>query len=125
MATTLSYNYVQPANGDPGSTWFPALNTNIQLLNDHNHDGANSAPIPASSITSGTVNIPDTSWTLDVAGRYKQDVTVPAGFNMDNYAITFYLSTGEVITPSITRLSGTSFRIFGPDNTLTYKAVFR
>ena len=125
MATTLSYGYIQPANGDPGSTWFPALNSNITQLNGHNHDGANSAPIPASSITSGSVSIPSGSWTLDVTGRYKQDVTAPAGFNMTSYSITFYLSTGEIITPSITKLSGTTFRIFGPDNTLSYVAVFR
>ena len=125
MATTLSYGYIQPANGDPGSTWFPALNSNITQLNGHNHDGTNSAPIPANSIVSGTVNIPAANWVLDVAGRYRQDVTVPAGFSAANYAITFYLSTGEIIQPSITQLSGTTIRIFGPANTLSYVAVFR
>lgn len=125
MATTLSYGYIQPQNGDKGSTWFPALNDNIQQLNDHDHNGINSAPIPSTNISSGTVSIPAASWVLDVTGRYRQDVTVPAGYNMDNYSILFKLSTGEIITPSITRLSATSFRIFGPDNTLTYSAVFK
>jgi len=125
MATTLTYGYIQPQNGDKGSTWFPALNDNIQQLNDHAHDGVNSAPISGASVTAGTVSIPAASWVLDVAGRYRQDVTVPAGYNMDSYSILFKLSTGEIITPSITRLSATSFRIFGPDNTLTYSAVFK
>lgn len=125
MATTLTYGYIQPQNGDKGSVWFPALNDNIQQLNDHAHDGVNSAPISAANITSGTVSIPAAAWVLDVAGRYRQDVTVPAGYNMDNYSILFKLSTGEIITPSITRLSLTTFRIFGPDNTLTYSAVFK
>jgi hypothetical protein len=125
MATTLSYGFIQPQNGDKGSVWFPALNDNIQQLNDHTHDGVTSALLPSTSLTSGSVSIPSASWVLDVTGRYKQDVTVPAGYNMDDYAIIFKLSTGEIIVPSITRLSGTTFRIFGPDNTLTYTAVFR
>lgn len=125
MATTLSYGYIQPANGDLGSVWFPALNTDIQQLNDHNHNGINSAPITGAAIVSGTVSIPAANWVLDVTGRYKQDVTVPAGFNMTQFSITFYLSTGEIIQPSITQLSVSSFRVFGPDNTLTYTAVFR
>jgi hypothetical protein len=125
MATTLSYGYIQTQNGDKGSVWFPALNSNIQQLNDHTHDGVTSAQIAATSINAGTVAIPSASWVLDVTGRYRQDVTVPSGFNMTGYSITFYLSTGEIIHPSITQLSSTSFRIFGPDNTLTYSAVFR
>lgn len=125
MATTLTYGYIQPQNGDKGSVWFPALNDNIQQLNDHAHNGVDSAPISAANVTSGTVTIPAAAWVLDVAGRYKQDVTTPAGYNMDSYSILFKLSTGEIITPSITRLSLTSFRIFGPDNTLTYSAVFK
>jgi hypothetical protein len=125
MATTLSYGYINPQNGDPGSVWFPALNSNITQLNNHNHDGITSAAIPSSSTVSGTVSIPAGSWVLDVTGRYKQDIIVPSGYNMTQYSIMFYLSTGEIIYPSITQLSGTSFRVFGPDNTLSYVAVFR
>ncbi len=125
MATTLSYGYINPQNGDPGSTWFPALNSNITQLNDHAHNGVNSAQISGAYITSGSVSIPSGSWVADVTGRYKQDVTVPSGYNMTQYSITFYLSTGEIVHPSITQLTGTTFRIFGPDNTLSYVAVFK
>ena len=125
MATTLSYGYINPQNGDPGSVWFPALNSNITQLNNHNHDGITSAQLASTGIVGASVSIPAISWTLDVTGRYKQDVTVPSGYNMTQYSITFYLSTGEIIHPSITQLSGTSFRIFGPDSTLSYVAVFR
>lgn len=120
MATTLSYGYIQPQNGDKGSVWFPALNTNIQQLNDHTHDGVTSANLPGTSITSGSVTIPPASWVADGTGRFRQDVTVPAGYNMDSYSIIFKLSTGDIILPSITRLSATSFRIFGPDNSYLY-----
>jgi len=125
MATTLSYGYINPQNGDPGSVWFPALNSNISQLNDHNHDGITSAQLASTGITGASVTIPNTSWVLDVTGRYMQDVSVPPGYNMSQYSITFYLSTGEIICPSITQLSGTSFRVYGPDTTLSYVAVFR
>lgn len=125
MATTLSYGYVQPQNGDPGSTWFPALNDNIQQLNDHSHNGIDSAFLSSASVQSASVTIPSASWVLDVTGRYKQDVTVPAGYNMDDFSIIFKLSTGDIIYPSVSKLTGTTFRIFGIDNTLTYTAVFK
>jgi len=127
MATTLSYGYIQPANGDPGSTWFPALNSNITQLNDHVHDGITSAQIAANSITSGSVSIPSGAgnWTLVEAGKYSQAVTAPSGFNMVDYSITFYLSTGEIVNPSITKTSNTTFTIFSPYNSLAYVAVFR
>lgn len=125
MAFTLSYGFIQPENGDKGSTWFPALNDNISQLNDHVHDGVTSALIPSTSIINGAVAILPAAWVLDVTGRYKQDVTVPAGYNMSDFSITFYLSTGEILVPSITKLSSTTFRIFTCDNTLSFVAVFR
>lgn len=125
MATTLSYGYIQPQNGDPGSTWFPALNSNIAQLNNHNHDGVTSAQLASTSITSASVSIPAASWVLVEAGKYSQLVTCPSGYNMTQYSITFYLSTGEIITPSITQNSATTFTVFSPYNTLTYTAVFK
>lgn len=125
MATTLSYGYIQPQSGDKGSVWFPALNDNIQQLNDHNHDGVTSALLPATSVSSASLTIPAAGWVADGTGRYRQDMTVPTGYNMDSFSITFKLSSGEIILPSITRLSASSFRIFTLDNSLTYTAVFK
>lgn len=125
MATTLSYGYIQPQSGDKGSVWFPALNDNIQQLNDHNHDGVTSALLPATSVASASLTIPAAGWVADGTGRYRQDMTVPTGYNMDSFSITFKLSSGEIILPSITRLSASSFRIFTLDNSLTYTAVFK
>jgi hypothetical protein len=52
-------------------------------------------------------------------------VNAPSGFNMTQYSIMFYLSTGEIVVPSIQQLSSTSFKIFSPLNTISYTAVFR
>lgn len=125
MAQTLSYGYVKPQNGDNGSIWFPALEDNIQQLNDHAHDGVDSAQISSSDILKGSVTINSASWTSDGTGRYKQDVTVPTGFNMDDYALTFRISGGDIIHPGVTRLTATTMRVFVCDNTLTLTAVFR
>jgi hypothetical protein len=127
MATTLSYGYIQPANNDPGSTWFPALNSNITQLNNHTHDGVTSAAISSRYVQPGSVNIPSGAgnWTLVEAGKYSQSVTVPTGYNMVDYSITFYLSTGEIVNPSITKTSNTTFTIFSLYNSVAYVAVFR
>jgi hypothetical protein len=124
MATTLSYGYINPANGDRGAVWFPALNSNIVRLNGHTHDGVDSALIPSSNLTSGTVSIPAASWTSNGTGSYKQDVTVPSGYSMDSCAITIKYGS-DIIYPTITKLTTTTFRIYTLDNTLTYSAVFR
>jgi hypothetical protein len=125
MAVTLSYGYINPENGDKGSVYYPALNSNITRLNGHDHDGVDSALLNAANIQKGTVTISSGSWTSNGTGSYKQDVTVPSGFNMSDYSITVYLSTGHPIYPTIEKLTATTFRIYTIDNTLTYTAVFR
>ena len=126
MSVTLTYGFKNPENGDRGSSWFADLNANIVQLNSHNHDGSNSAPIPSSTITGGIVNILAAAWVLDVAGRYKQDVTTPSGYNMDtSNPLTRLTVSGNLVTPTIEKLSGTSFRIYTCDNSLAYTVVFR
>ena len=123
----LSYGFKQPENGDRGSIWFPALNYNIQQLNDHTHDGSNSALINGAAVVAGTVSIPSASWVSDGTGRYRQDVTCPAGYTLTNvYHIQIFItSTGHPILPTIEKQSSSVFRIYTPDNTLSYTAVFR
>lgn len=125
MATTLSYGYLQPVNGDRGSVWFAALNSNITQLNGHAHNGSDSAAINAANIVKGQVSIPSGSWVLDVTGRYKQDVTAPSGFNMDDYIIQFRISSGANVNLSYDRLTATTFRVYTCDNSQTFVAVFR
>ena len=38
--SNLSKGYLKPGNPTTGDLWFPAMETNIQLMNDHVHDGA-------------------------------------------------------------------------------------
>lgn len=122
---TLSYGFENPENGDRGSVWFPALNHNIEQLNDHDHDGVNSALISGASIAGGSVAILAAAWVSNGTGEYKQDVTCPSGFDMDSFAIEVRITGGNIIHPSIERLTSGTFRIYTLDNTLAYTAVFR
>lgn len=50
MSTTTTYGYKRPVNGDRGSVWFADLITNIDRMDAHDHDGVDSALLPAANI---------------------------------------------------------------------------
>lgn len=127
---TLSYTYQKPETGDKGSVWFPAMENNIQKLNDHNHDGSNSALLPAANITRPTSSIVAANWVSDGGGNYHYQVTVPVAISgAATYNDVFYynlqcrISTvgstyGDIVYPSIERDSATTFTVYVNDNTL-------
>ena len=125
MAVTLSYGFINPQNGDVGSIWFAALNSNIVQLNGHTHNGSNSSLLAPSSIAAGKVSVLAANWTGS-AGNYSQVCTVPSGLDMtDDYSITVYDSSNNIIATSIDYVSPTTFKIYSPDNTFAYTVVFR
>ncbi len=119
---TLSYGYSQPVNPDTGDIFYPALTANWQQVNDHNHDGANSAPL-----ASQTANILAANWTASsgLSGIYEQTITMPAGLSYDTADIWFLLSSGERVYPSQTKVSSTQYKVFTSDSGATYKALYR
>ena len=128
MSTTLTYGFVKPQSGDRGSALFTALEDNIQKLNDHTHNGTNSAKLPAQSITGVEQTIASGSWVTygGPTGFYRQQVTVPAGFDYDNVTISFRESgsTGSVIHPTVERVSDTQYYVYTIDNTADMVAVY-
>lgn len=123
---TLSYGYKKPQTGDRGASFFTAMEGNIQRLNDHTHNGTNSAPLPAQSIAGIAQDILAVNWVTygGPTGFYRQQVTVPAGFDYDEVGISFRLSTGELIYPTVERVSDTQYYVYTNDNTLDYVAVY-
>lgn len=133
---TLSYTYQKPETGDKGSVWFPAMENNIQKLNDHNHNGTNSALIPGANITRATSSIAAADWISDGGGNYHVVVTVPiaisgaATYNdVYYYNITCKISTagatyGDVIYPSLERESATTFTVRVNDNALDLVIIY-
>lgn len=123
---TLTYGYFKPQTNDKGSVWFPALEDNFQRLNDHTHDGTNSALLPSSSInkTGFSSTIAAVDWSGS-AGVYTKLVTVPSGISgaatyndITYYDIVVKNSSGDLIYPTITRNSASTFTVSVNDSSL-------
>lgn len=129
MATTLSYGFIKPQTGDKGSVFFPALETDIQKLNDHNHDGITSALISPLSVAKSTQSIDAANWISLGGGNYRQEVTLPSGYTLLQTIMRFEISgggaDGNIIYPSLVKGTSTNkFYVYINDNTLTLRALY-
>ena len=126
---TLSYGYYKMETGDRGAVWFPAIEDNFQRLNDHTHNGTDSALIPPSSIvkTAFKTVISGASWGVDLGGStYRQTITVPAGVaEINNYLVQFYVTaTGERVFLEVVRVSATTYYVYSNLSTLAVTALY-
>lgn len=121
MSVTLSYGYKKPENADTGDTFFANIVDDITLVNDHTHNGTNSARLAgtaSSTISSG-------SWGADLgSSTYRQTITLPTGFVYDTTTIDMRLSNGEKVYAKIQKVSSTQYYVFTNDNTQDYVAVY-
>jgi hypothetical protein len=121
MANTLSHGYIQPANPDTGDTFWANLATDIQLMNNHVHDGSLGTILPTvtQTISSG-------SWSAvsGQPGTYSQTITVPTQFSYDSVEINFRLSNGTKIYPTVTRVSSSQYIVYTNDNSQNFVAVY-
>lgn len=130
MPTTLSYGFKLPVDGDTAggtSGWFDTLEFDITQLNSHDHDGTDSAAISGKFVTIGSTSAPSGSWGSAVStGVYRQTVALPSGFTFDNVVIQVRItSTGEVVYPTIEKISSTSMYVYTGDNTVSYTVYFK
>lgn len=121
---TLSYGFKKPETNDKGPVVFPAMEDNIDQINDHNHDGANSSKLLATAIESSIQTILSANWVSVGAGQYRQLVTVPAGFDFDTVQIGFRLPSGHYLLPTVERVSDTTYYVYTNDNSTNYIAVY-
>jgi hypothetical protein len=84
---TLSNGYKLPETGDLGDVWFPALEDNIQRVNDHTHNGTDSEPLESTSIVAASVSVSAGSFTNQGNGYWRATVTVPNGGLVDNHVV--------------------------------------
>lgn len=118
---TLSKTYKKPQNPDTGDVWFPAMETNIQLLNDHNHDG-----VTSQFLASTSQSIVAASWLVfGAGGLYRQLLTVPVGMSYDSCEIWVLRSSGERVYATLERVSSTTFYLYTNDNTMNYTVLYR
>lgn len=125
MSTTLSYGYKLPSTNDSGSTFFPDLEDDIQQVNDHDHDGANSAPIASTSISVSSVSITAAGWASVGGGLYRQSVTVPNSKLLANvYPVCRNSTTGDILMLQVEKNTTTAAWVYTNDNTIDVKVDF-
>jgi hypothetical protein len=122
----LTYGVKQPQTGDKGSVFFPALEDDLEYLNDHVHDGVQGAPIPATNIEAVKQNLLAASWLAVSGGHYRQLVTVSNGKNFEDVNIAFRLtSTGEPVLLTTEKVSSTTYYVYINDSALDVTVSYR
>lgn len=123
---TLSYGFKKPEANDKGSIVFPALEANIQQLNDHDHNGTNSKKISSASILPVTQSISSVGWVALGGGHYKQTVTLPGALTFDSIQIEFQdVASGGRLFLSVQKVAASQYDVFTSDNTLDLTAIYR
>ena len=122
---TLSYGIKKPEDGDKGSVFFPALEDDLQQLNDHDHDGVDSAPIISTNISSVQQALSAASWVAVSGGTYRQLVTVPSGKLYDNSFILFRKTSDKSqMFLGVEKVSSTTYYVYINDSTIDVTAYY-
>ena len=116
---TLTYGYKLPQTNDKGPIVFPAMEFNIQRLNDHDHDGVDSVKIPSSSVLQVKQTVLAAGWVATSGGTYRVLVTIPPLLSYDDiFPKIKDNTTGHVLFLSIEKVSNTQMYVYSNDNTL-------
>ncbi len=122
---TLTYGYKKPEDTDWGSIFWDALAYDIQRLNDHSHDGSNSASISAGSFLVSTQAISAANWIATSGGQYRQLLTMPGLFTYDTRNISFRIATtGEILHIETLKAAANTYYVYTNDNTLDAIAIY-
>lgn len=117
----LSYGFKKPENTDTGDVVFPALQDNIQQLNDHTHDGQNSA-----FIAQARAQLSAGSWSAPPVplAPYSYTGSLPDGKTFDNTVIIFSNYTnGSIVPLDLEKTSDTEFTVY-TNNPIDYWVLF-
>jgi hypothetical protein len=122
---TLSFGFKKPQTGDRGSVYFPALEDDIQQLNDHSHNGVDSALLSSSSFQAITQNLAAADWVLVSNGKYRQLVTVPGAITtLADWRVEFLDSSGNQQYLTMDRVSTTTYYVSINDNSIALVAQY-
>lgn len=125
---TLSKGFKKPQSGDKGSVWFPALEDDIQQLNDHTHNGADSQAIPGGNIQNSVVVIAAVDWVVFAPG-YRFLLSIPAGYTYDGTHKEVRISggpaDGAIVNPTIEKVSNSTMYVYTNDNTVAFAVSFK
>lgn len=123
MAQTLSNGYIKPETGDRGNVFFPALESNIQQVNDHNHNGSNSEKLSSEALEALTQTINPVDWVLQASGLYRALVTMTGSLQFDTTGISLRANS-KPLYGDVERVTANSFYVYVNDNTLTVSVVY-
>lgn len=125
---TLTYGLKKPQTGDKGSTFFPALEDNIDLLDSHDHDGVNSAKLQSSSVNAISQTVASGSWADQGGGIHRALVTMPSPLEFDTCTMNFEIASGADIGarffPSYEKVSTNTFYVYINDNSVDIKVIY-
>lgn len=121
---TLSYGFFQPQTGDKGSVFWPRLEDNFQQLNDHTHNGSDSAMLTSASVSTVSQAISSAGWVASGTG-FRQLVTMPGAMLFNNHAIIFKESvTKEQMFLAAVRQSANTYYVYINDSSLSIEAFY-
>lgn len=83
----LSKGFKLPETGDFGDVWFPAIEDNIQQLNDHTHNGSDSAKIASTGVEAQKVQVLAAAFADQGDGYWRATVNLPAGADYDKLQV--------------------------------------
>ena len=123
----LDYDYKQPEKGDKGSTFFPALEYNINRLAVHSHDYSDSGILTTSSTVNSTQEILKGLWVAvsGHTGLFKQTITLLGGLEYPKLGIFFKEKiTKDMLVLTVNWVSDTSYDVYINDNALDITAIY-
>lgn len=142
-STKTSCGFLKPAHSDTGATFFDDCNTDIQQINDHTHDGANSSPLAKTqtigvSAGGSTSTGTNSGWADDgtSTNTYVQTIALPTktipntGFTrqMQINEVSVHLrdSLGEIVFNRVVPVvaSSVTYKVYSNDNALVLTAIY-
>lgn len=120
---TLSNGVKKPQTGDKGSVFFPALESNFQIQNDHIHEGTDSERLSSKAMTTYSETVAAAAsggWSHQGSGVYRKTISMPSPFQWDTCIVEFRIddSSKERLFLKATKVTATSFYVYANLNTL-------
>lgn len=122
---TLSNGYLKPDSGDRGNVFFPALENNIQRLNDHTHNGSNSEKLTSEALVAllDSTSLVPANWTLHSSGLYRAPVVMPGSTVFDTTTVSLRLN-GKPLYGDIEKLTINTFYVYVNDPSISVTVLY-
>jgi len=122
---TLSNGYLKPETGDRGNEFFPALESNIERVNAHNHNGSNSEKLNSEALVALTdeTSLISSNWVLHSSGIFRAVVTMPGSLQFDTTTINLR-ANNRALYADIEKITINTFYVYVNDNSLNVKVLY-